>query len=57
MGLKEALQSVNVPLTPAIGTLTAWADFRNKLKEQTFEAESQLWDELFVNSKILVISG
>ena len=56
-GLEEALAAIDVPLTPAQGTLMAWADFRKYLPEPTWEGEKQLWLELFDKAKILFTTG
>jgi 1-aminocyclopropane-1-carboxylate synthase len=55
--LEEALGAVNVKLTPWQGTLMAWADFRVHLRSQTWDAEYNLWRELFARSRILLTTG
>ena len=47
MALKDALDAINVPMLPAQGTLMVWADFRKYLKDNSWEAELNLWMELF----------
>lgn len=45
--LKDALKAAGIPLFESQGTLMAWVDFRGLLKEKTWEAETELWQELF----------
>lgn len=55
--LKNALKRADISLFESQGTMMAWADFRKLLKEPTWEAEDQLWDELFKKCKWLVTRG
>lgn len=56
-GLQEALNGIGVDLFPCQGTLMAWADFRHLLKEPSWEAETQLWNELFDEHRVLLTTG
>lgn len=56
-GLEDAMAAIGVPLTPAQGSLMAWADFRRYLKEDTWDAEQELWMELFESSRVLFTTG
>lgn len=44
---KEALKAANVPLFESQGTLMGWVDFRGYLRESSWEAENELWEELY----------
>lgn len=55
--LEDALAPINVPLTRCQGTLMAWADFRAHLRTPTWEAELELWKDLFSTSRVLLTTG
>ena len=44
---KDALKAANIPLFESQGTLMGWADFRGMLRESSWEAENELWEELY----------
>ena len=53
----DALKAIDVPCFEGAGTLSVWADFRKYLKAQTWEAEGELWEELFNECKWLITKG
>ena len=55
--LEQALAAVGVPLTPAAGSIMAWADFRRYLPNATWEAEQELWLALNDRAKVLLTTG
>lgn len=55
--LEEALGAIGVHLTRCQGTLMAWADFRKHLRTASWDAELELWKELFSTSRILLTTG
>jgi 1-aminocyclopropane-1-carboxylate synthase len=57
-GLKDAMDAIDVPVTPCQGTMMAWVDFRKYLKEpKDAQAEADLWEDLCDNSKIIFTTG
>lgn len=54
---ERALKAVGVDVVKASAGMFVWADFRRFLPEQTFEAESNLWRQLFDEAKVLVTPG
>ena len=55
--LEDALSVIGVGLTRCQGTLMAWADFRRHLRTATWDAELELWRDLFSTSRILLTTG
>ena len=55
--LETALDAVGVAVTPALGCIFAWADFRHHLRSPTWEAEHELWLELNDRVKVLFTTG
>lgn len=55
LALKEALDSIQVPLFPSQGAIFAWADFSAYILEG--QSEKDLWMELFNDAKIALTSG
>jgi aspartate/methionine/tyrosine aminotransferase len=57
-GLKDAMDAIDVPVTPCQGTMMAWVDFRKYLKEpKDAKAEADLWKDLCDNDKIIFTTG
>lgn len=55
--LKDALKAADIPLFESQGTLMAWIDFRGFLKESTWDAETQLWEELYKDCGWMIKRG
>lgn len=53
--LETALSLIDVPLSPAQGSLFAWADFSSFLKEG--QTEEELWVELADDAKVIFTTG
>ena len=53
--LVKSMKLINVPVTPAQGTLMAWVDFSSYLLPN--QTEKELWLELFNGPKILFTTG
>ena len=51
------LRKLNIPYAPARGSLFAWLDLSEFLEENTQEAESKFWMELYKNTGILLTPG
>ncbi len=51
------LKTNNIPYVPARGSLFIWADFSQFLKEQSQEAELDLWKRIYDHSGVLITPG
>jgi len=54
---KEALDAAGIPLFESQGTLMGWVDLRAFLRESSWEAENELWEELYKDVGWMVKRG
>ena len=52
-----ALGSMNVPVLPVAGGIVLWLDLRARLREPSFAAERELWQEIFTEAKVSITPG
>ncbi|MEL7119774.1 MAG: aminotransferase class I/II-fold pyridoxal phosphate-dependent enzyme [Bacteroidota bacterium] len=53
----ESLRRLNIPYAPARGSLFVWLDFSEFLKEQSQEAENEMWMNIYNETKVLLTPG
>lgn len=53
----DALKKMYIPFVPSYGSLFVWADFSSYLKEATMESEMIFWEQLYLNTGILLTPG
>ena len=56
-GMRDAFESIGAKVLPAQGTMMAWVDMSAFLKEPTFKAEKELWEDLVNDAKIILTTG
>lgn len=57
VAFKDALKAAGIPVFESQGTLMAWVDFRKYLREDTWEAENELWEELYKDCGWMIKRG
>lgn len=53
----NTLKKLNIPYVPSYGSLFIWADFSMFLTEETIVAETFFWEQLYLNTGILMTPG
>lgn len=53
----DALKKLHIPFVPSYGSLFIWADFSNFLKDGTKVSEMLFWEQLYLNTGILLTPG
>lgn len=53
----QMLKKLDIPYVPSYGSLFIWADFSQFLLEDTIAAETLFWEQLYLNTGILLTPG